>query len=299
MKRIAVGGLFYEAEPFLNTYFRMILAQDYPKDKIRLIWLYGRGQDGTLNRLKQFGVDHGSEYAEFTLFEINRITGDLTAEKGHEIAQENVCKCYNHLIELSQPDGLIIMEQDIEAPPNAIRRLLELHDKGADITAGVTLVTGGELKIAMKEEGKTFSLCGLPAISGYYLDPKGDYQQIGITLRKVNAVMVLDDVMGKEMWLDGAATGMSFLSRPLMNKLKFETNDKNSQDLYYCKRARRAGFKVLVDTGLWYEHLHYKYRREKTEHATTFHLLDSVKSDGITFKIEGGEKADGNQRTSS
>lgn len=281
---IAIGGLFYNAAEFLDTYFKMLLIQDYPKRKIRLIWLYGEGDDETLRLLKQFGEKHGRDYAEFTLFQINRIPGDMTGTEGGKIAQENIVKAYTHLVELSRPDDLIIMEQDIDAPPHAIRRLIELRDDGAGIAGGLCLVTGAELKVKAKNGG-IFRVGGLPSVSSYVLDQKRELQPISRQAEKFNCTRMPKELLSREMYVDAIATGLSLLTRKVLDDIPFETSHKRTQDLHFCIRAREKGYRIICDTGLWYEHLHYKYRREILSDGSLFiTLLDSLKLDGITFE---------------
>jgi len=281
---IAVGGLFYQAERFLDDYFSMLRAQEYPKRKMRLIWLYGEGEDATLKSLKQFGEEHGREYAEFTLFQVNRMPGDLTGEEGKRLAQQNVVQAYNHLLEFSKPDDLLIMEQDIVAPPDAVSKLIALSEKAA-IVAGVTLVTGSQLKVEAKNGG-IFKVCGLPAVSAYVFDAKHEYTSISTQLVRINAIRLPAELMDKAFFVDGVATGLSLIKREVMDRLIFETAPIRSQDLHYCARARELGYKIAVDAGIWYEHNHYKYRKEFTPAGLVLTLLDSVRNDGITFEIE-------------
>ena len=292
---IAVGGLFYNAEPFLDKWFECLLKQDYPKSEIRLVLVYGAGKDETPQRLRDI-VRHLSRpwrrpFAEIQLFEINRILdgGQISDDEWdrYRLNQENVCKVYNHLTELSRPDDLVIMEQDVEAPPDAVRRLTEMRDKlHGDITAGVTLVTGGEMRQHLWGGGY-LKVTGLPFVSACVYQPGGRrLQGISLQCNRVNSVRVPAALVNKVLVADGIATGLCLLTRRVMDAVQFETSNESSQDFYFCRRARDLGFRIVVDTGLWYEHRHYTYRVEYTEDGLYVTLIDSVKQDGIRFERE-------------
>lgn len=225
------------------------------------------------------------------------------------LSQENVVKAYQHLVELSHPDDLIIMEQDIEAPPNAISRLIKLREEGAAIAGGICLVTGAEMKVATRNGG-LFKICGLPSVSAYIhqdereevkehqcvtcrnwtytskLNGKKGFLPISLQTMKFNSTRLAKELQNRQMYVDAIATGLSIFTREILDELPFEVSEKRTQDLHFCARARERGFKIICDTGLWYEHNHYKYRQEElSDGSLLITLLDSVKGDGITFEV--------------
>jgi hypothetical protein len=125
-----------------------------------------------------------------------------------------------------EADGVFWCDSDIILPPNAVRIAAYGHD----------FVTG----MYFQKRQPYWPLVGR------YLEDKGHFQWISHWQENV-----LTEV-------DGCGFGCVYTSMAMLRKIEvpyFEYNDKISEDLYFCLKAKRAGYQLYVDTGILCGHL--------------------------------------------
>lgn len=280
LPEIAIGGTFYNGEPFIHVYFKSLLDLDYPKDKIRLCFVYGESSDRTEPFLREFQRIHNLEYRSIRVRKLPRVEH----KEKQTALQINVCNALNELIRWSEPDNLVVMEQDIKVSSNTIHRLLRIKGMGAAICSGVTLVTGGTASYELKD-GSCLRITGLPHVSAYWT--MGE-ERIPISKPTSAFQLIVLPYKGKILEVHALGTALVYLTREVMDKLKFEPDinefglTNQTQDINYCDRARKFGLQIMVDTGLWYDHLHYSYRTWADKNGMRILLTDSTKTDFVS-----------------
>jgi len=245
---IAIGGLFYNSSKYLDKYFNHLLAFKVDKKLLHLRFVVTASEDGTEKAVEAFKVCHGTEYASVQIEKIERTGSSLVA---------NVANAWNTLARISSPHNLIGIEHDCGASQDAISRLISSAVK-SDIVAGIT-VTLGERRNLKLEGGAIASFLNLPQVTAVIKTTDG-FHTIAKSTPGFQLIFVPKVLHGKTIEVDGVATGLIYLSRKVLDSISFDTDDFTSADLAFCTKAKKVGFKVLVDTSLWYDHYHYEYK---------------------------------------
>ena len=256
----ALGCPLYNSVRFLPKYFESILTLDYPKKEIHLKFIITKSSDSTEEWVRDFIKDHESEYGSTEVRIRDKIVGD-----SHLLTKiQNVADAWDILSQMSKPYDMMVIEHDNTVPPDTVKRLLKMVELGADMCSGLTLMMGGNASFKM-ENGSVFRITGMPTLSAYSNVPIKDEHgrpavlQIGKQTPSLQVIYLPKALANRVIKVGAIATGMVYLKRRLMDTIKFECMPDSSQDLVFCQRAFAAGFTLMVDTGLWYDHHHYSY----------------------------------------
>jgi hypothetical protein len=260
----ALGCPLYNSVRFLPKYFESILALDYPKKEIHLKFVITKCNDSTEEWVRDFIKDHGSEYGSTEVRVREKVKGE-----SHLLTKIlNVADAWDILSQMSKPYDLMVIEHDNTVPPDSVKRLLKMVEMGADMCSGLTLMMGGNASYQLAD-GSVFRVTGMPTFSAYsnaYMNQpiKDEFGrpavlQIGRQTPSFQVIYLPKVLANRIIKVGAIATGMVYLTRRIMDAIKFECMPDSSQDLVFCQKAYALGFKLLVDTGLWYEHHHYSY----------------------------------------
>ena len=142
-------------------------------------------------------------------------------------------------------DYIWFIDSDMVVPKATLETLLDLN---TDVASGLYFAKG---------------IPYLPVIRR--LDDRGHFE----------FVMNLEPEMGKIIEVDGVGLGCCLIKAEVFKKLekpwflyKWDGDNVQAEDLYFCKKARKAGFKILVNTklivghqgGLISEREYYNYK---------------------------------------
>lgn len=116
---VALGMPVYNRADTLPEVLKSILGLDYPKEKLRLIFVDNCSTDGSYELLIRFKSEHGDEFESIT----------VVRRRGNIPFARNLC------ISLSGDASLILfLDSDVKLRPWTLRKLLKLMEQ-ADIIA--------------------------------------------------------------------------------------------------------------------------------------------------------------------
>lgn len=135
-------------------------------------------------------------------------------------------------------DRIFFVDDDVQLPPNA---LVQLHSRNLDIVSGLYMRRHMPIRPTMALDGEED---GHPAIIAVTEFPMGrllevDYVGAGCLLIKRNVLETL-----KNPW---------FLWQ--VHREDLPAKDRLPEDLYFCRKAREAGFQIHMDTSVRCLHL--------------------------------------------
>jgi hypothetical protein len=256
---IALGGLFYNSERWLPKYFKDILALNYLKSRIHLRFVITKSDDSTEKMVDEFLLQHGSEYASAIVKKRGR-----TSAENHYMYDKisNVVDSWETLRLASAPYDLLVVEHDQGLPTDALTRLLKMRKNGANICSGLSLVAGGQMHWTLAD-GSVLRIDGLPNLTAYseISGGGGELRSICSHTPTFHLIYLAKEFTNKTFQIGATSFGVVLLGREVLNRVAFTYTKHYTQDMWYCIQARKAGFKIVVDTGLWCDHHHYDYAR--------------------------------------
>jgi len=120
---IMIGTMVKNSERWLPRYFRVVESLDYPKDKIRIVFIYGDSFDKTLELLKDF-----KKKTKYKV-EVYKEQYDQSLQYGAQAA----AIIYKDWQELLTEDYFLLLDSDVvEVPSNLLQELIKID---ADIVA--------------------------------------------------------------------------------------------------------------------------------------------------------------------
>ncbi len=153
---------------------------------------------------------------------------------------------------------LFFMDSDMDFPSRALIRLLR-HD--VDIVGGLYFLREPPFnpvayrvdEQASREKGGHYYSWIAQEVLDYLNEHRHDAPVTGSGCREIPKD-------GKELrQVDGIGTGCMLIRRRVLEKVPppwFSYSEGGSEDLFFCRRAIEAGFKVHVDLGVICGHLH-------------------------------------------
>jgi len=244
---IAIGTPFYNAIPFLDKYLTSLVEFDYPKNLISLFFTV-QGDDGTYEALQDFKRIYSKHYRKIKIVKKKMIRGGLCPH------MRNIVWLRNLIVEWSKPYDLVFIDHDVFPPKHGLKRLIEGHLLGGDIVAGV-------YPFYQKKR------LGFTA----YFKINEMYYHTGLG-RYGDKIFFPTYILGKRFYSDAIGTGFCYISRRVLNVLKFHVprNLKRTEDVEFCMDARERGFKIISDFDLVVPHWGFKlsfipYDEEKVQ----------------------------------
>jgi len=253
LPNLAIVTPFYNEKRALPDYLEHLKNLDYPKSKLGISWVDNSSTDNTLSLLKAYRRQFGSKYKWFRIRQTPHLKSLKLSFEGHN----NIVISVRTMIKDIKEDCVFI-GADCYPPPNGILRLNYLvQKKGADIAGGITLVGGGNINTGR------YKLSNVPVISAYFYKPqKETFESISLVKRtKPHLLIIPAKLVNNRFKVGGVGTGFAFIKREVLDNIPFEFSAKFGEDLWFCLMARMQGYRIWVDTSLWYEHWHIVYRR--------------------------------------
>lgn len=121
---LSMVSLFIGRDYSIDKYFQSIQELDYPKKKIHLIWHDTSHDEAFEKKLENWIIYHEREYASTQLIKC----GDphYHFEEFMWQAYDKITDAYNHTRHYLKGDYMFCHEDDILAPPNSLRKLLQI-----------------------------------------------------------------------------------------------------------------------------------------------------------------------------
>jgi len=250
LPELTIATPFYNSSLYIPRYFKHMIELEYPKEIINIVFTDNGSKDTSLELLKSFKEEYKDHYKNIKIISVKRVS-----EKGKFKGHSNIVKSVKTMIRNSHTDTVFI-GSDCFPPKDGMMKLIRLSEHyKADIGAGITLVGGAQANI------QGILVKGIPVISAYTLNQKtGKFQSISrIKMDKPYVSLFPRMWMNKISKIDGIGTGFAIIKKKVLDKVPFKVNLRYGEDLFLCLNAKLMGFKIMVDTSLWYDHWHYSY----------------------------------------
>jgi hypothetical protein len=115
-----IGTMVKNSALFLPDYFNIIRSLSYPKDKLRIVFIYGHSPDNTLNLIKDFSKEG---IVEVECYEEPR---DKMLKLGGAQLAASIYKEWQMLLE---EDYFLLLDSDlIKVPEDLLERLIALNE---------------------------------------------------------------------------------------------------------------------------------------------------------------------------
>jgi len=237
-KGITITTAFYNSGENVSGYLDCLTNLDYPKKCVNLLWADNGSTDHTKRLLSDFLKKNGLDYHSVKLVDVPRLS--QTEKKDLQIA--NVM---NSLFEQANTD-IINIDSDIIFPSDSIHKLLLMNRTYvANICSGITA-------FIIPEKGRL-----VPVINAFSFDSVGG--------RLVNVGQSFVDENGfahfpfMKIEVDSCSFALCFIEKWVLKRLKCHLNscDHNLPlcvDIRFCLDAKSLGFRVMIDTSLYYIH---------------------------------------------
>lgn len=136
-KTVAVLIPVRDAEPFLERCFALLLALNYPKDRLKLVFCEGDSVDGTVAKLTELAQANRAEFASIEVLQCQTKAalerGERWSPKLQKTRRANLAKVRNHLVEHGMTDQdhwALWLDVDVcDFDPDILNRLMSEREK--------------------------------------------------------------------------------------------------------------------------------------------------------------------------
>lgn len=242
-KKVTITTAFYNSEENVSDYFDCVTNLDYPKEYLNILWADNGSTDNTKELASNFLKAHVHEYSSVKLLDVPRLPE--TNKKDFQIA--NVM---NALFEHAKTD-IINIDSDILAPPDAICKLRSINEAyKANICGGITA-------FIIPQQGKL-----VPVVNAFMFDSQNKrFSNVAQRFLSRNGTLNLPFM---KIEVDSCGFALCFIEKRVFKRLKcYSASDGIIScgqdfipcvDIHFCLDAKLLGFKVMVDTSLYFRH---------------------------------------------
>jgi len=283
--KLTIGTPFYNSAWCFKEYADGLLNLSYPKPKIELVFMDNESTDNTLQLLNGFKEEHDSEYYAILIDSCPHTYPDMQSVNSLKLGNniiENIARTRNWIIQSKHPDtNLVFIDSDSVPPSNGIERLLKMTKKPyyGDVCSGITIEPTTayyvEFPTAAKQQIEELIRTNLEYVLHKFLRrvPSFDFslefniRGEPVPICSLNNILSLPPQLRNKI-LEAKLCGFGFvlIKNQVLQEQSFETDQTLrgfvGEDYHFCNQARQLGFKVLVDTNLWYDHLHWLYDKD-------------------------------------
>ena len=241
---ITIGCPVRDREQYLPYYLDCIKKQDYPLNKITLLFVENDSQDSTFSILNKFKSENSSLFHRINIYKYDLNVPQDSRYKSHrrQVLYHSLAKLRNYWLSHVRTDYAISCDSDIMMPPHIVSTLVSHR---LDYVAG--LVCNGYLSDSKQPTRIT------------NIFKKGVFGGIQITDYPENSLIKVD--------YSGA---IMCLSKKACKLGKFAYFPQG-EDGAFCDSLRNQGIKLYCDTSC------------KCTHVMSLELLEKFKKEGFFF----------------
>lgn len=226
----------------------------YPKGSIHLFLFDNESDDDTLSHLLNYTSTRNGMFASC---EVGTISRDDKEGVAYLNERYNIVNVRNQFLDkVSGRWHMMMLDSDCIPPLDGVERLFSMVEgNGAGIAAGITIIATGKL---IDRAGKIKPIENIPEVTAF-IQASGKFRTIGrVSFDRPDLVKLPANRIGI-FTVDVVGTGMCMINKALGN-LRFTYSEGLGEDFLFCQKVASLGYPVVVDTTLWYDHLHYEYR---------------------------------------
>lgn len=242
---VTVGCPISNRSYLIDRYLDGILGLDYPKDKIKIYFLFNNSEDTTEYDLKRFKNKYIKDYLNITIEKYN-----IPARKDKRITgyrnetYRRLSELRNHLLSRIDTDYFFSVDSDIILEPNC---LIELLKTNKEIIAAV--INNDQILRPYNKH---------PQIRTNLLKDRVVKRNVGETVEeKVIVSHYIDFPLNEIIEID--YTGAVYLmKKEVCESVKYDFSELG-EDIPFCENAKKLGYKIFAHTGLWQKHIMCEY----------------------------------------
>jgi GT2 family glycosyltransferase/thymidylate kinase len=210
---ITIGILTYNRSLTIPSVLEAVKNLEYPKNRIRIVFVDNNSQDNTLSILSNFKAQMDSYYESIIILSHEQ------RKSGNIPEGRNIC------ISNSIGEYLLFIDSDVVPPSDTITRMLELFASDPSV-----------------------AIVGFPCLSS----PMTFFDKLYLHERPKKANPEVQDVIGM---------GSTMVKREIFNEIGlFDLEYSTMEDLEFSRRAKKAGYKIIMDNNK--TALHLKQKKE-------------------------------------
>ena len=211
-----------------------------------------KSSDKTISILKKYIRRNRGLFGQFLVKQLHRIEPFRYKNFMETSSNVNIINAHNTFRDYSMRYDMdtIILGSDNIMPPDAIPRLYKCK---TDIAAGYTVTQ-------LKHNKYILNVFNWDEEKKLYIPLKES--EIGFS--GLHEIMVpMKEYHEQPKPCSAAGSGLMLIKNKVFWKQQFQPWDGvHSMDVKFCQDALKNGFTVGYDPALWYDHLHYIYRKE-------------------------------------
>lgn len=241
---LTLGCPCRDREKYLPHYLNCIKNQDYPLNKITLLFIENDSTDNTLQILNQFKQENSHLFHRIKILTYNQNTPPDKRETAirETYTYNSLSKLRNYWLAQIKTPYAISVDSDIMMKPDTIRRLVE-HQ--LDYVAG--------------------NIC-----NGYVFDPKNPYKYTNM-LRWNGFTYKHVENYPEDSLIDVDFSGAIMCLSQKAYKLGRFSWKKQGEDQAFCESLRQQNIKLYADTGV------------KCTHVMSEELLNKFINEGFFY----------------
>ena len=250
----------------LPQFFKAMEQLDYPKEKLRWVWMYGKSIDFTLKLILEFHAKH-PEY-KYQVYEEPPIERPIRSSLCNALLYEEFKSLWR-----GEPFILFLDTEIEEIPPNALKKLIKA-DK--DIIAPYIYLSKSNLfysSYLFYLDGQRFDLIFKDGHRHTIADPPFKYEKEPVELDSVGTMVLIKSE--------------AFLETQWANPIPF---------YQFCKNAKAKGLKVWAMPCIKVYHSRIEDSRYLLEWYVAKGVLPETELSKIGFKKRNGKWTLGKER---
>jgi glycosyltransferase involved in cell wall biosynthesis len=257
---VAICTPVYRAYKYLDQYFRHLYALDYPKEFIHLRFAVSGKNDPTLEMVKSYINSFGHLYASAKFKYVKQFRG------GHSPQVRNLILARNVILSTCKGLDVVFLDSDMFPPPDALTRLRNDTSLGAGIVGVINPFWYRDIKKGKERRRVTLPLFTL----------EGNKSTVFALHGTDTDVWIGNDILGKRVWVDAVGGGMFFIKAEILSRFRFDIppDSDMSDDIEFCFKARKAGYRILSDFNIYCQHWGYNLVKTGQDRERTYFHMD-------------------------
>lgn len=244
LPNLTLGCPCRDREKYLPNYLNCIKNQDYPLNKITLLFVENDSTDSTLSILNQFKKENSHLFHRIKILIYNQNTpkDNRTDIIREQFTYHSLSKIRNYWLAQIKTPYAISVDSDIMMPPDTVRRLVS-HQ--LDYVAG-------------------------NIINGYMFDKNNPYKYTNMLVRNGFVYKHIENYPENSLVELDFSGAIMCLSQKVCKLGKFSWK-KQGEDQAFCESLKSQGIKLYADTGV------------KCTHCMSEELLDRFINEGFFY----------------
>jgi GT2 family glycosyltransferase len=232
---ITIGAPVRNRAWILRHYLDHLVSLDYPKDKIRFLFILNDSTDRSDEVLRDFKQEYKELYAGIEISVYNQHAPEDERTWRREKIYHTLANVRNKLLEQIETPYFFSVDTDILVPPNALKVLVESNK---DIVAGVIR-------------------------NDYIIQPDAEYpnQLTNLLIMKNGTIRHYMKYPLNDLFQVDVTGAIYLLKKEVCEQVRYGF-DPQGEDVYFCLQAKEKGFEIWANSNVYAQHVMIVYQKE-------------------------------------